>query len=73
MNNPFRVPGSGLNVRSIRNALSDIKNDIEDCQALLEQYERNTSMDNEIVLSINLSGLEIKQTNFAKDLREAFQ
>lgn len=66
--NPFVKETIGH--RDIKNALSDIKADIETAQDLSEKVERTTSIDDEIKLTLHLSGLEIKMTNFAEMLRK---
>jgi hypothetical protein len=52
-----------------RNALSDIKNDISNIEPLIDKYERTNSPDDEAKMLIALSGLEIKMSNFARDMR----
>lgn len=53
----------------IRNALSDIKSDIDHVMSLIEIYERSNSFDDECRMLIALSGTEIKMTNLSADLR----
>ena len=54
----------------IRNALSDINSDINVVQELIEKADRTQSIDDEIKMTLQLSGLEIKMTNFSKMLRK---
>lgn len=72
MSNPFVVQGRRVDTVDIRNALSDIKKDLENCQELVAKSERSISIDDEIQMVLALSGLEVKMTNFAKDMRERF-
>lgn len=65
---PFSYqPYSTLDFRS---ALSDIKRDIVDIEPLIDKYERTNSPDDEARMLIALSGLEVKMTNFASDMRK---
>lgn len=70
--NPLLRPGRALNLSDIRNALSDIKTDIEKCQEEQDQLDRSWSEQKEMMLVMDLSGLEIKMTNFADALRKKF-
>lgn len=54
----------------VRNALSDISSDINVVQELIEKADRSRSIDDEVRLTLQLSGLEIKMTNFAQMLRK---
>jgi len=59
-----------INHMDVRNALSDISSDIQTVQELIEKADRSQSIDDEIRMTLQLSGLEIKMTNFAKNLRK---
>ncbi len=72
MSNPFIQPGVGLDTVSIRNALSDMKTDINTVLGLVEKYERTRSIDDEMKVALAMSGFEIKASNFARDMRESF-
>ncbi len=54
----------------IRNALSDISSDILTVQDLAEKAGRTGSVDAEVYLTMALSGLEIKMSNFAETMRQ---
>lgn len=56
--------------QDIRNALSDIASEIETVQGLIETADRTGRIDDEVKLTLQLSGLEIKMTNFSTTLRE---
>jgi len=56
--------------RDIRNALSDISSDILSVQEKIEKADKTGSIDDEIYLTMALSGLEIKMTNFAETMRK---
>jgi len=56
-------------IADFRNALSDIKSDIDAIQPLIARCEKSSSADDEIKMLLAMSGLEIKMTNFAQDLR----
>ena len=56
--------------QDIRNALSDIASEIQTTQELTETADRTGRIDDEVKLTLALSGLEIKMTNFATTLRE---
>lgn len=72
MSNPLLVQGKRVDTVDIRNALSDIKTDLENCQELVAKAERTVSIDDEVQMVLALSGLEIKMSNFAKVMRERF-
>lgn len=56
--------------RDIRNALSDIQSDIETVQELADKADRTGGVDDQVKLTLALSGLEIKMTNFAETMRK---
>jgi hypothetical protein len=69
--NPFLKEGT-LDTLDFRNALSDIKSDIDNCQALIAAYEKSQRMHDEVQMVMALSGLEIKMSNFARMMRDRF-
>lgn len=58
------------NIVDFRNALTDIKSDIETTLPLVDKADLSSSADVEMQMLLMLSGLEIKMTNFAQDLRK---
>jgi hypothetical protein len=56
----------------ISNALYDIKREIEDAQEKIEKTRRNRTVNTHVQAALALSGLEIKMSNFAADLRKKF-
>jgi hypothetical protein len=70
MSNPFIADGRPLSKVDVRNALSDIRSDIQTALEQTEKAENSGSIDAEIQLTLTLSGLEIKMTNFARMLHE---
>lgn len=56
-------------IADFRNALTDIKSDIETILPLIDKADLSSSIDVEAQMLLALSGLEIKMTNFAEDLR----
>lgn len=58
------------NIADFRNALTDIKSDIETTLPLIDKADLSSSADVEMQMLLMLSGLEIKMTNFAQDLRK---
>jgi hypothetical protein len=57
-------------IADFRNALTDIKSDIETTLPLIDKADLSSSADVEMQMLLMLSGLEIKMTNFAQDLRK---
>ena len=57
-------------ISDFRNALTDIKSDIETTLPLIDKADLSNSADVEMQMLLMLSGLEIKMTNFAQDLRK---
>lgn len=67
MQTPFaRAPYSTVD---FRNALADITSDIEVLQPLIARFDMTGSVDDEARMLLQMSGLEIKMTNFAADMR----
>lgn len=52
-----------------RNALADITSDIETLQPLIARFDMTGNLDDEARMLLHMSGLEIKMTNFARDMR----
>ena len=64
---PFsRAPYSTID---FRNALADITSDIEMLQPLIARFEMTDNLDDEARMLLAMSGLEIKMTNFARNMR----
>jgi hypothetical protein len=51
------------------NALYDIRNEIDTIQELIGKFRRTQNLDDEARMLLAMSGLEIKMTNFAQDMR----
>lgn len=56
--------------QDIRNALSDISSDIRTVQEQIEKADKSGNITDEVNLTLSLSGLEIKMTNFAETMRK---
>lgn len=52
--------------------LSDLKNDIENCQVRIDKESRNRTAETHMQAVFALSNLEVKMTNFANGMREKF-
>lgn len=61
-----------VNLREIANALRDIHSDIETALDAIDIAERRRSLDDHMRAAMILSGVEIKMTNFAADMRKKF-
>lgn len=68
--NPFMK--KRVDTVDLRNALSDITTNIQEVQGYIAKFEATLKADHEITMCLNLSSLEIKMSNFAKMLREAY-
>lgn len=55
-------------IADIREALSTIKSEIEAIQPLVEKADLSSGFDDAAKMLLALSGLEIKMTNFSRDL-----
>lgn len=60
------------NLSGLANALRDIHTDIETALDAIDDAERSQSIDGHMRTAMILSGLEIKMTNFAADMRRQF-
>ena len=61
-----------VDLTDVSNALSDIKKDLEDAQEKIAKTQRNQTVNTHVQAALALSGLEIKMSNFAADLRKKF-
>ena len=60
------------NLTDLRNALTDIHSDIELAIQAIDKADLQQSVDAHMRAAMVLSGLEIKMTNFAADMRKKF-
>lgn len=61
-----------LNLTELGNALRDIHSDIEAALDAIDNAERTRSVNDHMRASMILSGVEIKMTNFAAEMRKKF-
>lgn len=60
------------NLTSLRNALTDIHSDIESAIDAIDKADLQQSVQAHMNAAMILSGVEIKMTNFAREMREKF-
>lgn len=61
-----------VNLPELGNALRDIHTDIETALDAIDNAEKTRSVTDHMRAAMILSGLEIKMTNFASDMRKRF-
>jgi hypothetical protein len=57
------------NIADFRDAVAEIKSDIETAQPLIDKADLSSSFDDEAKMLLALGSLEMKMTNFAEQLR----
>ena len=72
MQSMLRRPEKMVDLKDFQAALYDIQNDIGLCQELLAKEERLKTFTSHFQAVFALSNLEVKMTNFAKDMKERF-
>ena len=60
------------NLTGLRNACIDIRQDLQDAIEAIDKADLQQSVDAHMRASMILSGVEIKMTNFAADMRRQF-